>query len=147
MLWNVVAGSDTITIAGTMPSAKAPKTMLIRYRRPAILARRRGDAPATGLISNEVLGADGVSVVFIIAPFGRGDGGKNREATLGVSAGEEEPDETGHDPSHQGDGGEHKCFGSQDQAALRGGGEGRADHAGAVLAGDDQGAQHANGQL
>src|SRR5947209_1431879 len=106
MLWNVVAGSDTITMAGTMPSAKAPKTMLIRYRTPAIRASWRGEAPSTKSISDRLVGASGVSVVFIIASFRRGDGGKNREATLGVSAGEEEAGDEERDGSIGGKHGE-----------------------------------------
>jgi hypothetical protein len=47
MLFAVAAASpDTTNMAGTMPMAKAPATMLIRYRAPAILASWRGEVSA-----------------------------------------------------------------------------------------------------
>src|SRR5438067_13645450 len=46
MLWAVAAASPaTTTMAGTMLMAKAPRTILIRYSAPAILASWRGGVP------------------------------------------------------------------------------------------------------
>src|SRR3954452_14524047 len=48
MLWAVAAASPCTTrSAGTTVIAKAPPRMLMRYRRPAVLASRRGEAPVT----------------------------------------------------------------------------------------------------
>jgi hypothetical protein len=51
MLWAVAAISGTTRMAGTTPMAKAPATMLTRYRAPAILASWRGEAPAVESIN------------------------------------------------------------------------------------------------
>jgi hypothetical protein len=47
MLCAVVARSGVNKAARTKPMAKAPPTMLIKYKAPAILASWRGEAPAT----------------------------------------------------------------------------------------------------
>src|SRR4051812_49579787 len=53
MLWAVAAASPcTTSKAGTTVMAKAPPTMLIRYRAPAILASWRGEAPVTEYITD-----------------------------------------------------------------------------------------------
>src|SRR3954447_20063892 len=53
MLWAVAAASPcTISKAGTTVMAKAPPTMLIRYRAPAILASWRGEAAVTESITD-----------------------------------------------------------------------------------------------
>src|SRR2546423_11555719 len=53
MLWAVAAASPaTTTMAGTMLMAKAPRTILIRYSAPAILASWRGAVPAMESIND-----------------------------------------------------------------------------------------------
>ena len=47
MLCAVVARSGVNKAARTKPMAKAPPTMLIKYKAPAILASWRGEAPVT----------------------------------------------------------------------------------------------------
>src|SRR4030088_636718 len=60
-------------MAGTMPMAKAPRTILIRYRAPAILANWRGAVPvmeSTNGPSPTMPTAPGrVSVVGILVSF------------------------------------------------------------------------------
>src|SRR5207302_11038530 len=53
MLWAVAAASPaTTTMAGTMLMAKAPRTILIRYSAPAILASWRGGVPPMEFIND-----------------------------------------------------------------------------------------------
>ncbi len=53
----------------------------------------------------------------------------------------------GHRADREGDGPEGAGLGGDDQVSLGGGGEGGADHAGGVFAGDDQHAENGDGQL
>src|SRR5438270_4298145 len=86
MLWAVAAASPaTTTMAGTMLMAKAPRTILIRYSAPAILASWRGGVPPMESINDlpstrvgrggrrikpprEVTWCDGCEIAFELTP-------------------------------------------------------------------------------
>src|SRR4051794_40219968 len=79
---------------GITPMAKAPPTMLTRYKAPAIRASRRGEAPATGPVT-----ADPGSGAIDPSATGRPASSRGGNDVAPGDAGEAEPDA---DPELQG---------------------------------------------